>query len=509
MPELLACCNDENGFLLGRIGVSSEVLPAYSSHLPQPAVAQPHHAHVVQFYSQDSFLLDELAKHVGSALGAGDGAVVIATRPHCDGLADRLRALGFDPGKIIDQGTYMPLDAAETLAAFMHDGVPSPERFRQVIGELICRATAAVRQPNPRVVAFGEMVALLWAEGKAQAALQVEQLWNELATSYAFSLRCAYPLSFFNRTEHAESLLQICAAHGAVIPEESYTNLRSEEAKLRAIAELQQKARALETEMSERTHVHQALLASQEALRRSHDELEQRVLERTQELIEAQRALRELSSRLLTLRDEERRRLARELHDSTGQTLAAIQLNLAMVQNSTSTFTPESSKRVADAISLADQAISEVRTLSYLLHPPMLDEAGLLLALEWYIAGFVDRSRIEVSLDLPPHLDRLPHDMEVAVFRIVQEALTNVQRHARSMKAHVWVKRNCEALEVAIEDSGKGIAADVISGKTGVGINGMKERARQFGGELHISCLDPGTRIRVTLPLQVPEAVAQ
>lgn len=470
-------------------------------HHPQPA----HRGHVVQFYSQDEFLLDELSRFIGTALGGGNSAIVIATKAHRDGLGQRLRVRGLDTITAIQQERYVLMDAAETLSKFMVNDFPEVTRFREFMGEVIAKATAASEGQHPQVVAFGEMVALLWAEGKGHAAIRLEELWNELAHTYAFSLHCAYPLSGFYQAEHAEPLLKICAEHSAVIPEESYTGLPSEEERGRAITQLQQKAQALETEMAERLRIQKALLASQEALQKSNDELERRVEERTRELVEAQGLLRELSSSLLSLRDEERRRLARELHDSTGQILTALQMNLAVTLQGNGNFDPhEKSNRLVEAMHLADEAIREVRTLSYLLHPPMLDEAGLLLALEWYVQGLSERSEIEVDLDLPPALDRLPRDLELAIFRIVQEALTNVHRHSGSNLAKVRIALEGERIEITIEDAGKGLAKEMLQvgfARSGVGIRGMQERARQFGGQVHLSNANPGTRVHVTLPI--------
>ena len=505
MAELHTCCHDEVGSLREDVVDNELIGESVSPDAFLRPYGVPQHVHTVQFYSHDEFLLDELGHFIGTALGGGNVAVVIATEAHRDGLAHRLRLTGFDPATAIRQGRYMPLDAADTLATFMVDGLPDAQRFHRVLGEVIAKATAVVGDKSSRLVAFGEMVALLWAEGKAEAAIQLEQLWNELAQKYAFSLRCAYPLAGFNRTEHADVLLKICAEHSAVIPEESYTELGSESDRLRAVAQLQQKARALETEMSERVRIHKALLASGDALRRSHHELERRVQERTRELIEAQTALRELSGRLLTMRDEERRRLARELHDSTGQTLAAIQMNLTMLQVAGGADL-QASRRLAETIDLADQAMKEIRTLSYLLHPPMLDEAGLLLAMEWYVSGFVERTKIKVDLELPAKLDRLPHAAELAIFRIVQEALGNVQRHSGSHRARVRLTLDNNLIEVVVEDFGKGVPDGVLSGKTGVGINGMRERARLLGGELKIQSSSSGTCIKVQVPLPSNES---
>jgi len=306
-----------------------------------------------------------------------------------------------------------------------------------------------------------------------------------------------------------------------VIPGESYTSLITEEERLRTIAYLQQKALALETEVLERKRVEQVLRVSEEALRKSHADLEHRVERRTRELFEltsrlraeveqrtvAEAHLRELSGRLLSMRDEERRRIARELHDSTGQLFVALQWNLALLEQSVSNVDPALAEKVSESVRIADQAINEVRTMSYLLHPPMLDEAGLLLAIHWYVDGFVKRSNIKVDLELPQTLERLPRDLETTVFRILQEALTNVHRHAGSSTARVQLTVAADNLGLLIQDQGKGIPRNKIEGsqnvgtRIGVGIRGMRERVRQFGGELQITPGNPGTCVEAIFPL--------
>src|ERR1700730_1407781 len=174
-----------------------------------------HTAHVVQFYGEDRFLLDELSRFIGNALGAGEPAVLIATKEHREGLNQRLQDWGFDTGRAVAQGRYLPLDAAETLSKIMHAGTPDPARFAEVVGSAIATVKAATQgEPRP-VAAFGEMVALLWADGKFEAAIRLEQLWNEFAETHPISLHCAYPLSSFYRQEHGDSLLQICSQHTA------------------------------------------------------------------------------------------------------------------------------------------------------------------------------------------------------------------------------------------------------------------------------------------------------
>ncbi|MCI0350600.1 MAG: PAS domain S-box protein [Acidobacteriales bacterium] len=207
--------------------------------------------HTVQFYSDDQFLLDALGRLIGAALGAGDAGIVIATQAHRDELARRLTLRGLDVAEALEEGRYVVLDAAETLSRFMVNGWPDAQRFKDLISAVITRAQESAHRRGACVTVFGEMVALLWAEGKTEAALRLEQLWNELAQSHAFSLVCAYPLAGFYREDHAGPLQRICAEHTEVIPAESYT-LASEDERLRHVAGWQQKAIALEDETVQR-----------------------------------------------------------------------------------------------------------------------------------------------------------------------------------------------------------------------------------------------------------------
>lgn len=276
-------------------------------------------AHAVQFYGGDESLLEDLSRFIGAALGAGDVAIVIATKAHRDGLAERLQSRGLDVAKVAEQGRYFALDAADTLAKFMMDGRADGALFNEVIGGVLARALLAAEGKNPQISAFGEMVALLWAQGNGDAAIRLEQLWTDVIKTYPVSLRCAYPMSGFDREDHGECFLKICGEHSHVIPAENYTG-QSEEQRLRIVTHLQQRAQALESEMAERKQV-------EEALRRAKAELESLVDQRTS-------ALRQLSSRLLSLQDAERRRISRELHDSLGQYLVGLKLNVDMLRQS-------------------------------------------------------------------------------------------------------------------------------------------------------------------------------
>jgi PAS domain S-box-containing protein len=210
------------------------------------------HAHGVQFYGDDAYLLDGLTRFIGGALGAGDSSIVIATKAHRDGLSKRLLSCGIDLAIATQQGRFIALDASETLAKFMVEGWPDGERFHQVVGSLVAQCRLSGRTNQSKLAAFGEMVALLWAEGKAEAAIRLEQLWNELARVHSFHLHCAYPISYFHDERHAELIAKVCAEHSHVIPDESYTSLEGEDERLRTIALLQQKAQALANEIVER-----------------------------------------------------------------------------------------------------------------------------------------------------------------------------------------------------------------------------------------------------------------
>jgi PAS domain S-box-containing protein len=232
----------------------------------------------------------------------------------------------------------------------------------------------------------------------------------------------------------------------------------------------------------------------------------------------AEESLRELSARLLEMRDDERRRIARELHDSAGQIIAAINMSLTpLAQNCSGSA--EAVAVIEECLGLLGQLSSEIRTLSHLLHPPLLDEVGLASALRLYVEGFSERSRVRVDLDIPDDFGRLSRELETAVFRIVQESLTNVHRHSGSdiAKIRLWQVRDGERNEVCveIEDEGKGISGSVghepNHARAGVGIRGMQERVHQLGGRAAIltGTAGKGTVVFVSLPLEKSAATAR
>jgi len=574
------------------------------------------HAHIVQFYECDDFMVTEVGRFIGTAIGAGDSGIVIATKPHRDGIAQQLASHGLNVTMAIAQGRYLALDAAETLAKFMITGQPDRERFTSVIGEVVERARKAAGREGARVAAFGEMVALLWAEGKRDAAIRLEQLWNSLAETHAFSLHCAYPIKDFSRRDHSEPFLKICAEHSSVLPAESYMAVIEEGERRRTVAHLQQKAEAVETEVALRLSEQrfrllvdgiedyaiysmdpQGVITSwnagghrikgytaqeiigqnfsrfytpedlrqdlparvlQTAREKGHYEgegwrvrkdgsrfwsnvvvtalrddtgniigfskitrdmterkvLMDRIQQHAEELEKAQQSLRRLSGQLLQVQDDERRRLARELHDGAGQILAALNMNLESLQEAIKDqIAPNLNHRLAESIRLANQVIKETRTLSYLLHPPLLDEAGLRDALHWFVGGFIERSGIQTELEISPNFARVPRELETAIFRIIQESLTNIHRHSGSAKASIRLALDGNQIFLTISDQGKGMPSEATleepntleaprkNRKLGVGIAGMRERVLQLGGQFEVAAGNPGTVIKAVFPI--------
>jgi PAS domain S-box-containing protein len=229
---------------------------------------------------------------------------------------------------------------------------------------------------------------------------------------------------------------------------------------------------------------------------RSH-ELNRELRTRITQLIESQRQvelrtleLQKLSGELLHVQDEERRRLSRSLHDELGQELAALKIELDI----------QDEKKLVPAIEMVERALSKVRNLSYLLHPPLLDESGLVPALHWYFDGLRKRSELRITFDSKPVIfSRLPRDLETAIFRIIQEALTNAYRHSGSEDVRIDMTQTSDRVTVRVRDFGKGIGP--LASAAGVGLSGMKERVKQLNGELRISRAEPGTIIEATLPL--------
>lgn len=258
---------------------------------------------------------------------------------------------------------------------------------------------------------------------------------------------------------------------------------------MRNLAYLQQRVQALESEIAERKQ-------NEETLRRTKVELESTIEQRAS-------ALSHLSARLLSLQDVERRRIARELHDSLGQYLVGLKLNIDMVRQS-----PIRQDLWTQVDQLMQRCIAEVRTLSYLLHPPTMDAAGFVSATRWFVEGYGQRSGVKVTLDTPEDLGRLPDAIELALFRVLQEALTNVHRHSGASEAHVLVRQNSNQVVLEVRDNGRGLPQDILrkfddtGAGTGVGLGGIRERARELGGKLTLQSDSSGTLLSIAIPYQ-------
>jgi PAS domain S-box-containing protein len=559
--------------------------------------------HVAYFYENSDSLLDALCSFIGAALGAGNAAVVIATKVHRDGLKRRLTACGLDIHRASQQGRYVELDASEILSEIMVEGMPDETRFAEVVGGTIAQISSVLKGTRPEVAAFGEMVSLLWTEDKVEAAVRLEQLWNQLAKKHFFSLRCAYPVANFHSEEHTRPLMRVCAEHSAVVLGETETSFRSGEAKI-ALRKSEERFRMLVDAvqdyaifmLDELGHVsswntgaqrlkgyavseiigkHFSIFYPEEDLRagkpkreleiaakegrledegwrlrkdgsrfwanviitalrddtgrlvgfgkvtrdytekiKANEALRKEITERTEaqrKLHESENSLRQLSLRLLQTQDEERRRIGRDLHDSVGQYLVGLKMKVDSLKSSAERSQRGDARELAECSQLIEEAITEVRTISYLLYPPMLEELGLKSAIPWYLDGFTKRSGIKTTFEVSHNFDRIPGDQELALFRVLQESLTNVHRHSGSSTAVVRLLIKNQAAMLQVTDEGPGSRskngddhAQDWMGAFGVGLRGMNERMRQLGGDLEISSAREGTTVTATLPL--PEA---
>jgi PAS domain S-box-containing protein len=264
-------------------------------------------------------------------------------------------------------------------------------------------------------------------------------------------------------------------------------------------------------DITERKRLDLAVRQSEERYRELSETLDAEVRARTAELEERSREVliqaeqvRKLSWQVLRIQDEERRHIARELHDSAGQNLTVLGMNLTAIAQKAKKQAPEMSESVEQTVEMVQELTKEIRTTSYLLHPPLLDENGLPAALSWYIRGLSERSGLDIAFSISEEFGRLPREQELTIFRLVQECLTNIHRHSGSKTATIQINRDSDRVLVEVRDQGKGIPHEKLvqieQGISGVGIRGMRERLRQFQGEMIVDSVGTGTTVVVTIP---------
>jgi len=453
--------------------------------------------HLVQFYEREPYLYDRVSEFMSGGLRDGDAAVVIATRPHRIGVESSLRDRGVNVDELIAVGRYCTLDAAETLATFMVDGWPDPRRFAESVGGAIRVARGA---NDRRVLAFGEMVALLYAEGKRDAALRLEELWNELARTDSFALFCAYPIGSFDQATHAKPFGDIVAAHTAVVPSESYTEVRPHQ-RGKVIAALQQKAAALEAETRERA-------ALEVALRN-----------KITELAEVDRR-----------KDEFLAMLGHELRNPLAPVTTALELIRLHEME------PD---RIARSREIIERQIQHMtRLIDDLLDVSRITRGKIELREQSVVLGAVVERAVETArplIDERGH--RLTLDLPVQPVTFIadparlEQVLANLLNNAAKytdVGGHIRVTARTERAEIVItvKDDGLGLTPEVCDtvfdlfmqgpqartrarGGLGIGLTLVRRLVQMHGGSVHARSDGPGrgAEFVVRLPLRLPRHI--
>lgn len=452
--------------------------------------------HLVQFYEKEDFLCDRIADFMSDGLCGSAAAILIATPAHRDGVESRLRGKGVDLAQLSATGRYHALDAQETLSRFMVNGRPDPQRFATTIGPVIRTARGGDR----RVLAFGEMVALLWAQGNRDAALRLEELWNDLARTETFALLCAYPIKHFDDAGHANAFADINAAHTWVTPAESYSIAEADE-RNRVIAALQQKAAALEAESNQR-----AVLES--ALRSKIDELA------------------EVDRR----KDEFLAMLGHELRNPLAPVTTALQI--MRIHDGEPTRVTRSREIIERQIEHMTRLIDDLLDVSRITRGKIeLREQPLLLSsvIEQAIESarpLIDERGHRISLDLPSEPVTFVAD-PARLSQVFANLLNNAAKYT-DVGGRIWLRARVEGddLVVGVRDDGPGLTQELRKHAFELFMQGPETRARSRGGlgigltlvrqlvELHGGSVEAlsdgpgrGAEFVVRLPLRLPPAL--
>lgn len=457
--------------------------------------------HFVSFYEADTFLLDSLSGFIGAGLREGDACIVVATKAHRDGLDEKLQVHGLDVAAARASGQYISLDAAETLSKFMVDGQPEPVRFAEAIGGLIARAA----EGRSRVRIFGEMVALLWAEGNQGAAIRLENLWNDLHKTRPFSLFCAYPLKGFDADALAGGLSDVCTTHARVIPAESYSALTNADDRLRTIIQLQQKARLLEAEVAKHREAEGRLQASliREQIARA----------------EAENANRLKDEFLATVSHELRTPLNAIIGWS--HMLRGDGLDKAMAARAVETIARNAKSQAQLIEDILD--VSRVITGKLRLNIGPVDASSVINAAIDSVQLAADSKNIRLEVTLDPSARHVSGDasrLQQVVWNLLSNAIKFTPHGGR---VEVRLERVDAHVEIKVSDTGEGISSDFLPfifdrfrqadgtstrrhGGLGLGLAIVRHLVELHGGTVHAS--SPGEGSGSTFTIRLPLASA-
>ncbi len=467
--------------------------------------------HFVQFYETDAFLLNSLSGFIGTGLSAGEAGIVVATKAHREALEELLQEYGLDVAAARASGTYISLDAAETLSKFMVEGSPEPALFARVIGDIIARAA----EGGQRVRIFGEMVALLWAEGNYDAAIHLEELWNDLQETYSFSLFCSYPINGFGGEALAKPLSDVCAGHSCVIPAESYTVLINPDDRLRAIILLQQKARSLEAEIAERKEAEDALRAVKEELELQLEEREQLLVREHIARAEAERANRMKDEFLATVSHELRTPLTTIIGWS--QRLRNGKRDEATVARGLEIIERHAKSQAQLIEDILD--VSRVITGKLRLNIGPVDLASVINAAIDSAQLAADSKGIHLAVTLDPAARHTSGDSS-RLQQVFWNLLSNAIKFTPSGgRVEVRLERAGSHVQISVSDTGEGIRSDFLPfifdhfrqadgtstrrhGGLGLGLAIVRHLVELHGGTVHAD--SPGEGCGATFTIRLP-----
>jgi signal transduction histidine kinase len=488
----------------------SNVIPFVSgrAHAAAAVLDAPDHAHAVQFYDGEDFLFDTVARFLGAGLQAGDVLVVIATSAHSAAMVQRTEALGARAA--IAQGRFLVHDARQTLAKFMVGGMPDPDLFRDVLSRVITDAKSAAS--GARLRAYGEMVDLLWRDGNPTAAIRLEELWNEAGKEHSFSLLCAYQMGNFYKEGDASRFLEVCRNHSHVIPTESFSNLDDASARLREISLLQQRARALESEIDRRKELEKAL---RDALRER-----SRVEEELRASVKREKKAREEAEANDSFKEMFLAMLGHDLRNPLSSILATARLMILRRE-----LLPESQKRVERLISSGERMHRMIGQILDVTRARLGDgikvEADQVCDLSVVVGKILEEVRAaHPGRTVELHVDGGPCQARIDCGRfeqVVSNLLGNAMTHGDpAQPVRVGIAQRGDMVSVTVHNEGPPIAADFLPvlfdpfrrGKPSNGSDGLglglfiSERiVRAHGGEILVeSSAEGGTRFEAVIP---------